>query len=144
MLVRQVFSVAGFSVRTGTDVTQKCYKTQWLQRLGPTRCPNWCYMSVPPYDIFRGHPNKDIMSVEALDSLALAKDRIAECARRNPGPYFIFSHRSSAVVVAPNSTQSFCVATCFLECPPRQVPLVSQGLRNCIGSLECTRKANSH
>jgi len=23
-------------------------------------------------------------------------------------------------------------------------PLISQGLRNCIGSLECTRKANSH
>ncbi len=54
-------------------------------------------MSIPPYDIFRGHPNKDATWVEALDSLAAANHRMVEHARQNPGPYFIFCHISRAV-----------------------------------------------
>ena len=61
-------------------------------------------MSVPPYDIFRGHPNKDPMWIEVLDSLAVARDRMAECAQRNPGPYFIFCHRSCAVVASVDTS----------------------------------------
>jgi hypothetical protein len=54
-------------------------------------------MTVPPYDIFRGHPNKDATWVEALGSLAAANQCMAEHARQNPGPYFVFCHASREV-----------------------------------------------
>jgi hypothetical protein len=55
-------------------------------------------MSVPPYDIFRGNPNKDPMWLEAVDRVATAKSRMVEHALLKPGPYFIFCHISRTVL----------------------------------------------
>jgi hypothetical protein len=52
---------------------------------------------MPAYDNFRGHSDKDAMWVEALHNLAAANQRMAEHARQNPGPYFIFCQVSGAV-----------------------------------------------
>jgi hypothetical protein len=64
------------------------------------RCPTTQARSIPPYDIFRGHPKKDRIWVEALDSLTTANDRMIEQARLNPGPYFIFCHSTRAVLAS--------------------------------------------
>jgi hypothetical protein len=64
------------------------------------RCPTTQARSVPPYDIFRGHPKKDPMWVEALDRLTAANDRMVEYSRQNPGPYFIFCHSTRAVLAS--------------------------------------------
>jgi hypothetical protein len=55
---------------------------------------------IPPYDIFRGHPNKDPMWVEALEDSAAAKKRMQYHAMQNPGPYFIFCHKTREVVAS--------------------------------------------
>jgi hypothetical protein len=63
-------------------------------------------MSAPLYDIFSGHPNEDPLWVEAVDSLAAANQRMAEHARQNPGPYFIFCHKNKAVLASVDTSMS--------------------------------------
>jgi hypothetical protein len=63
-------------------------------------------MSVPLYDIFSVYPNKDTIWVEAVDNLAAANRCMAEHARENPGPYFIFCQRSCEVVGAVDTSMA--------------------------------------
>jgi hypothetical protein len=63
-------------------------------------------MSVPLYDIFRGHPNKEPLWLEAVDSLAAAKSRMVEHAQQNPGPYFIFCPTTCAVTASIDTSMS--------------------------------------
>jgi hypothetical protein len=64
------------------------------------RCPTTQAGSVPPYDIFRGHPKKDPIWVETLNSLTAANVSMVVHARLNPGPYFIFCHATRAVLAS--------------------------------------------
>jgi hypothetical protein len=71
-----------------------------------TYCTNRWNMSIPRYDIFRGHPSKDAMWLEALDSLAVATYRMAEHARQKPGPYFIFCHTNRLIVASVDTSMT--------------------------------------
>jgi hypothetical protein len=54
---------------------------------------------VPTFDIFRGHPgNKDVMWTESVEGLAAADERMKVLAAETPGPYFVFSLLSHAVL----------------------------------------------
>ncbi len=81
------------------------YKKVGFLRLERT-VQNRCYMSIPPYDIFRGHPDKDAVWIEAMDSLAVANYRMAEHARQKPGPYFIFCHTNRVIVASVDTSMT--------------------------------------
>jgi hypothetical protein len=68
-------------------------------------------MSIPEYDILRGHPNKDATWVEALDTLAAANHRMVEHARQNAGPYFIVCHISRAVQSGSDTSKTKAATT---------------------------------
>jgi hypothetical protein len=63
-------------------------------------------MSVPLYDVFCGHPNKEALWIEAVDGLGAANDRMKEHAQRNPGPYFVFCQQTHAVLAAIDTSIS--------------------------------------
>ena len=48
-------------------------------------------MTVPTVDIFRGAlSSADVLSIEAVEGLGAAKQRMDELAREKPGLYFVF------------------------------------------------------
>jgi hypothetical protein len=63
-------------------------------------------MSVPLYDVFRGHPNKEALWIEAVDGLGAANDRMKEHAQRIPGSYFVFCQRTHAVMARIDTSVS--------------------------------------
>ena len=63
-------------------------------------------MSVPLYDIFRGHPNKETLWVEAVDDSTAAKERMQYHALQEPGPYFVFCHRTRQVLASVDTSKS--------------------------------------
>lgn len=64
-------------------------------------------MKEPAFDIFSGGPEKDPMWLETVAGLSNARDRMQQLAAKKPGPYFLFSVLSQAVVArveaVPNS-----------------------------------------
>jgi hypothetical protein len=63
-------------------------------------------MSVPLYDVFRGHPNKEALWIEAVDGLGAANDRMKEHAQRIPAPYVVFCQRTHAVMARIDTSVS--------------------------------------
>jgi hypothetical protein len=57
-------------------------------------------MDVPQYDIFRGRHDEGAAWVEAVDGLDAANERMQYHALQNPGPYFVFCHRTRQVLAS--------------------------------------------
>lgn len=64
---------------------------------------------VPSIDIFKSDPDGEVLWIGAVDSLAAAKDRIAQLGESSPGEYLIFDQATGHKVFA--STPSCSVET---------------------------------
>ena len=60
---------------------------------------------VPAFDVFRGRfGDKDVVWIEAVEGLAAARQRMERFASEVPGPYFVFSSFSHAVLASIDTT----------------------------------------
>ena len=60
---------------------------------------------VPAFDIFRGRfGDADVVWIEAVEGLAVARERMEHFASEAPGPYFVFSSFSHVVLAAIDTT----------------------------------------
>jgi hypothetical protein len=55
-------------------------------------------MKEPAFDIFSGGPDKDPIWIETVEGLSQARERMHQLAAANPGPYFLYSVQSQAVL----------------------------------------------
>jgi hypothetical protein len=62
-------------------------------------------MNVPRYDIFSGRTHKDAVWIEAVDGLANANARMKRLAAESPGPYFVFSIETGAVIASIDTSK---------------------------------------
>jgi hypothetical protein len=62
-------------------------------------------MRVPTYDIFSGTGYQDAKWLEAVEGLSAACERMKHLADQMPGPYFVFSTDSKAVLAAIDTTK---------------------------------------
>lgn len=60
---------------------------------------------MPMFEIFRGHyRDKDVVWLEAAESLAAARGRMEKIAAETPGPYFVFSVHDHLVLATVDTT----------------------------------------
>jgi hypothetical protein len=50
------------------------------------------------FDIFKGTTEKDAIWVEAVEGLALARERMEQLAKATPGQYFLFAQRTHSIL----------------------------------------------
>jgi hypothetical protein len=62
-------------------------------------------MRVPTYDIFSGAGYQDAKWLEAVEGLSAACERMKHLAEQMPGPYFVFSTDSKAILASVNTTK---------------------------------------
>lgn len=56
------------------------------------------------FDLFSGSPTKDPVWLESVEDIASASERIKQLSRSHPGPYFVYSCHTSAVVARVDSS----------------------------------------
>ena len=54
-------------------------------------------MNETSFDIFSGEPDEHAVSVEAVQGLSNAQQRIGQSAAQEPGKYYLFSPRSRSI-----------------------------------------------
>jgi hypothetical protein len=66
--------------------------------LNPFHCYDEVIMPESTFDIFKGTTDKDAIWMEAVEGLALARERMKQLAKATPGQYFLFAQRTHSIL----------------------------------------------